>query len=454
MRFVYIFTICALCALFNACSNDKIITIPATKAKDLHNLPQNALHYVQKAESKRDKAKAAKSLNALKKDYLAKFFSPWHEGVNKKTSEVFWIKPSLLKTPGFGEHLQENDIAYTKAILDNMGLKNYPNANKKAIITTTTAVRAVPTHKPMFNKSSGYPFDRWQNSLIFLGTPVLITHISQDKRFFHIQSGFVYGWVDARHVATLDNAQIKAIESAKSYVVPLSDNVSVLDSANNFITEARIGQIFAVQSAKNTNENIALVVYLRLPNGKAKQSVVYAKKSKFSAFPMIMSESSIATLINATLKQRYGWGGLLENRDCSALVRDIFATFGLHLPRNSKAQAYYAKNSIDISKLNRAQKEAFIIENATPFKTLLWQSGHIMLYLGSYENRAIIAHSVWSIKSGKIYENMLGGVVISSLYVGDEYNSSFKKTDILIDKIASMSDLGAFADTIIKGTSK
>ncbi|RAX51701.1 SH3 domain-containing protein [Helicobacter sp. 10-6591] len=45
---------------------------------------------------------------------------------------------------------------------------------------------------PKFSKKTGYPFDRWQNSLIFAGTPVLITHFDTSLRFAHIQAGFVF----------------------------------------------------------------------------------------------------------------------------------------------------------------------------------------------------------------------------------------------------------------------
>lgn len=101
-------------------------------------------------------------------------------------------------------------------------------------------------------------------------------------------------------------------------------------------------------------------------------------------------------------------GGLGENRDCSAFIRDIFTQYGIYLPRNSKAQVSYGNNSIDLKTLSSKEKEAFIIANATPYMTLLWQQGHIMLYIGQYQGKALIAHSAWSVITGKKYENMLG----------------------------------------------
>lgn len=431
-----------LCTVFilalSACSSKNIITV---KAKDVSNLSQDASFYIQKTSTKNKPNKAV--MKKLKNDYLKKHFSPWEEKANPRTNEVFWIKASLLKTPGFGEHLQANTLAYTGDILESMQIKSYPSMSHKAIITTTTSVRAVPTLKPMFNKENGYPLDRWQNSLIFAGTPVLITHASKDKAWMHIQSGFVYGWVESSHVGILSNEQIKAIRAFDSYLTSTKDKIPLYNDSGNFIMYARIGQIFPSSANHNKSGKVALIVYTQMPQNKVKKEIVYAPSSAFSKFPLALESSNIAKSINAMIGQRYGWGGLFENRDCSSFIRDIFAQYALYLPRNSKAQIHYGKNSIDLSKMNPKDKEAYIIANAIPFQSILWQSGHIMLYIGQLKGKAIIAHSAWSVTTGKRYENMLGGVVITTLHVGKEYNSTFNKSPLLIDKIERMSNLTA-----------
>lgn len=433
-----------LCVLYLSACSQKVIQI--TKIKDLEQLPQDALIYIDESSQIKVDSKA---LAVLKNDYLEKYYSIWQEKPNPNVNEVFWIKPSLLKNPGFGENLQANPLSYTKEILDSMDIESYPSKAIRAIITTTTDVRAVPTIKPMFNKPDGYPFDRWQNSLIFVGTPVLITHTSRDKSWVHIQSSFVYGWVKAEHVGILSKEQIKEIRGFKQYVTPIEDKILLYNAKGDFATQARIGQIFALKTGSHTKgDKIALVTYTRMPNGNAKQKILYALKSHFSPFPLELDTQNIAKTINAMLGQRYGWGGLLENRECSAFVRDIFSQYGIHLPRNSKAQVNYGKNSVDLSTLTREEKEAFIIANATPYQTLLWQSGHIMLYIGHFEGKALIAHSVWSVTTGKKYENMLGGVVITTLHVGEEHNGTFAKSPLLIDKIGAMSDLSILAKQI------
>ncbi len=434
----------------NACA-DKII--PSAQVKDLQSFPQDALFYLptnKEIKSKHDD----KTLLSFKKDYLQKYFSPWQQKPNPKKNEVFWILPSLQniatgkgKIKNYGENLQEISSQEAKELIDSMNLNSYPNQNQNAIITTTTSVRAVPTNKPLFNKPNGYPFDRWQNSLIFAGTPVLITHMSKDKSWVHIQSSFVYGWIESQHLATLTQEQVKEIQGYAHYVSPTIDKIPLFDSHKHFTSQARIGQIFPVYGAQ-LKQSVGIAIYVRLPNGKAQREHIYIANDKIQSFPQKLDSQAIASTINAMMGQKYGWGGFLESRDCSAFIRDIFAQFGLHLPRNSKAQVYYGKNQIDLSKLNRKDKEAFIIANATPFQSILWLQGHIMLYIGEYQGKAIVAHSAWSVTTGKHYENMLGGVVITSLYAGDEHNGFFAKSPLLIDRIQAMSDLSQLAAQI------
>lgn len=436
----------------NACA-DKVI--PSHQVKDLQTLPQDALFYLPAdLESKRNDKVLAK----LQKDYLQKHFSPWHQKPNPKKNEVFWIVPSLQnlatnesktksKNKSYGEDLQEISPQIAQNIIDSMNLSSYPNQNQKAIITTTTAVRAVPTNKPLFNKINGYPFDRWQNSLIFANTPVLITHISKDKQWVHIQSSFVYGWVESTHLATLTSKQISEIESYTQYISPKIDKIPLYNSQHHFISQARIGQIFPKYGTQ-LKQSVGVAVYVRLPNGEAKREQVYLPNEMIKPFPQIADSKAIAEIINTMIGDKYGWGGFLESRDCSAFVRDIFTNFGIHLPRNSKAQVYYGNNQVDLSNLSRKEKESYIIANATPYQTILWLQGHIMLYIGEYEGRAIVAHSAWSATTGRGYENMLGGVVITSLYVGEEHNSLFAKSPLLLDKVKAMSNISQLAEKI------
>lgn len=79
---------------------------------------------------------------------------------------------------------------------------------------------------------------------------------------------------------------------------------------------------------------------------------------------------------------------------------------------------------IDLSKMDKAQKERYIVENAKPFETTIYMRGHIMLYIGHIDNRVYAMHNMWGIRtkddSGKIGgRKIVGQTVVSSLHLGE-----------------------------------
>ena len=60
-----------------------------------------------------------------------------------------------------------------------------------------------PSADPFFydfrNAGEGYPFDYNQNSAVWAGTPLFLSHTSQDGRFLAAESPYACGWIDSGH---------------------------------------------------------------------------------------------------------------------------------------------------------------------------------------------------------------------------------------------------------------
>jgi hypothetical protein len=63
-------------------------------------------------------------------------------------------------------------------------------------------------------------------------------------------------------------------------------------------------------------------------------------------------------------------------------MMDLFAAFGLDLPRNTKHQALAGTRHLEVGGLSEAAKARTIEEEARRALVLLYMPGHIMLYLG------------------------------------------------------------------------
>lgn len=421
-----------------------------------------------------------------KEEYLAKFYAAWDSSkINNNKDSIFYIVPSLQsaitysqeletlrKNPprknarnyaklereynskiasleqrvktllGVGENLMPNTISEFEQILANMNLQNFLQNPQIGIIVQATSVRAVPTYKPRYKNKDDFPFDRWQNSFIFEGTPVMISHFSSDGRYAHIQGPFVYGWIDTRSVGLVSDSMKRKILSFDAYKIPTKDFIP-LTYQNQWVLDARIGQIFPY----NKRHNKLITFYKDMDNYVQIREVSF-DSSLFSDFPMPFSEEKMSSLINTMLGQKYGWGGLLGNRDCSAFTRDSFASFGIFLPRNSAAQAQFKGQFINLSKMSDEEKEAYIIANARPFGSIIWLKGHIMLYIGHLKiqgvQRAIVAHSAWGVRpiiNNKQEDIRLGGVHITTLHIGGAFSSNVHVKNTLLSRIEGITNI-------------
>lgn len=400
------------------------------------NLPQNAMLYVidendeidlgESNESIVDLAKSNAILDAnlsesstdsakeLKKKYLKRHFSVWEEGFRPPNAkDMFW---AIYDKSGFDESKKPINTRFFTELVKSININSYPNERKIAIMIKTANIRAMPTNKPRFSKIDGYPFDRWQNSLIFAYTPIIVLHSDKSKEWLLVQSSFVSGWVKADEVAFVSQKQAKEMMSA-DFVLPMEDKIALYHNGL-FLQNARVGMLLPIIKSGKGDSKRQILAFKRDINGDAIKIRVDFDKKLFVPFPLPLSNENIAKIIETIGAENYGWGGMYENRDCSSFVRDIFANVGVWLPRNSKAQVDYGKMAkgsefIALPKDNDA-KIATILSRAKPFRTIIWLKGHIMLYIGAIKGNPIVAHQVWGI-SGKNGTEIFSNVSITTL---------------------------------------
>ncbi|MDE6886645.1 MAG: SH3 domain-containing protein [Helicobacteraceae bacterium] len=409
--------------IFSGCAIKEDLTNPNIQT----NLSQNAGDYVSEFDSKIDKT----ILKELKSEYLDQYFSIWDKDFMPSPSDImFW---GLKEKDGYDESKRKIEKDFFENIAKTMDLENYPSMRQKAIMVKTANVRTLPTIKPRYSKIDGYPFDRWQNSLIFAFTPIIVLHRDTSKEWLLIQSSFVSGWVKSDEVAFVDKKIAKIIRKNRDFLLPLEDRIPLYHN-NLFVQNARIGMLLE-------GKGDSIYIYQRDLRGYAKRIKIKIPKDKFSTFPLPPNQKSIANVADKIGVQNYGWGGMYELRDCSSFIRDIFANIGIWLPRNSLAQADFGKIRKNSKYMALPQdnedKIQFIKEYAIPFRTIIWLKGHIMLYLGVVENEPIVMHAVWGVGSSDGIE-ILSRVSITTL------NPKLSRIDIdnssssLLDRIKAI----------------
>jgi cell wall-associated NlpC family hydrolase len=282
----------------------------------------------------------------------------------------------------------------------------------------------------------GYPFDNLQYSAIAANTPVFISHISKDRAWVLVESHYGVSWLPAGDVAYVDQPFVDAWETGE-YITLMKDDVSIIDESGIFRFKAPLGSLFP--KAGGEAESYRIKIAANDGHNKAVLKIASVSKRSAAGKPLRLTTANIAAVTRELMNETYGWGGMYRNRDCSALIKDMFAPFGLWLPRNSGEQAASGAVFVDLTNLSPAAKEKIILEKGKPFLTLLWLRGHIMLYIGRYKDQPVVFHSMWGIKTrsilGKEGRKIIGRAAVTTLHPGIELPDIDLSRGDLLDRI-------------------
>jgi cell wall-associated NlpC family hydrolase len=411
-------------------------TAAAAPIRDLVDLSQELLSYVEQetAESPLLPPPEQARLNT-EADLL--YFAPWHRTAPHHSAEqAAWGFREYTGNPGYGKGGKPHPRDWIDKMAVNAHLVDYPQDVFPAVTVNRTDFRVLPTREPHAsspkNVDKGYPFDNLQQSTAPAGLPVLVTLVSRDRKWFLIETSHLLGWVPASDIAAVDPQFIESWETGRSVAI-IRDKTTIRDG-QTILFRAPLGAIFS-KVGEDAEGAVRIWTAVRDAQGKAVLRMASVAKDAAVDKPLPLTSGNVARLAREMAGEPYGWGGLGGNRDCSSLIRDLFSPFGLTLPRNSGEQAGAGKFT-DFKNFPQAEKEAQIIRQGVPWRTLLWKPGHIMLYIGVHRGKPLIFHNFWSVKTrdsgGKRGQIIVGRASVTTLHPGSELpNLDLPRADFL-----------------------
>ena len=394
---------------------------------DLQTYPQRASAYLRPAAGGGALVAAAEQ-DALAADYLCRFFEPWdRSAASLDAAWAFWGVSDYRPDEGYSENLLPWPLADWEALVAAQRISAYPSLARPAITVRNVDLRVFPTRRPFFRNPArpgeGFPFDYFQNSALWAGTPLLVTHRSADGAWYLVEAGLTHGWLPADALAWADEA-FRSSYRRGAFAALLADGVTLCDQNGGFLAEGRLGALFPL--AGQVDERLRLLVPVRDADGRATVRTATLPLTGAAPFPLPLQAQLLADLADGLLGQPYGWGGLYGDRDCSATLHDLFTPFGLWLPRNSQQQAEEAGRFVDLAGLPPAQKRSRLLAEGVPFYTLLSFPGHIGLYLGPdpESGEPLLLHNLWGVRTvawnGREGRALVGRLAITGLHPGEE----------------------------------
>jgi len=373
--------------------------------------------------------------------YEEKYFKPWtYTEPPFKVRSIKWPFRSYTADKSYGENLKKLPQSWFDLMLKRSNFDAYGTLNKKAMSLHYTDVRNFPTHKPVLKDPTvageGYPFDYMQNSGIHANEPLYVSHLSSDGEWAYIFTSYITGWVRLRDIVYVNSAIAQKYMKAK-FIALNDEYYPIKDLKGDFVFKSRVGMRLPLISIEKDS-----FIALSLTDGK-NHTPTYTKvvvpRQVAQVETMRLTANNLVHISDLMLMSNYGWGGLYEERDCSSTLRDLYAPFGIWLPRNSSQQAKVGK-VISLKDLTPKEKIEKIKSEAIPFETLLHKKGHILLYLGVYQGKIAVLHNAWGIRTldnGKEGRYILGRTIISSLELGKELKDYDEESGLLA-KISSM----------------
>ncbi|MCA1927437.1 MAG: SH3 domain-containing protein [Calditerrivibrio sp.] len=226
--------------------------------------------------------------------------------------------------------------------------------------------------------------DRNQYSSVDTFEPIIVLHFSLTGEWSYIQTFFTRGWVKTEDIKIADYDIFKNI-FLKSKLTVIKDRYEI--GQYSFGIGSKIPLV-------NEDDEYYYVLLPDLSTTKLKKETIYYQKQ-----PQY-SNDLIRKIIKPLIGNLYDWGGKNGFRDCSSFTMDIFRVFDINLPRNSSQQSLIGKTLLQ----KPFNESDFLktLKNATPYCTLLFMNGHVMMYGGKVGEDFSIIHAVKSLNNIEI----------------------------------------------------
>ncbi len=289
----------------------------------------------------------------------------------------------------------KNDIAM---IIENQDIANVKDIKeiKSGLTINRTNLKSFPTDIHFFDEKNEKNFDNLQESELLLNTKVLILHESKDKNWYFVLTNAYAGWVKKENIALLTLDDENFFLNNKDFVIITESSLKI----NEKILDMSVKLPFL-----KTNENgyEVAIPTLDKDNNLTKEIVTISRDKAHIGY---LDYTKRNVIIQAFKYENtpYSWGGMDQNVDCSSYVSNIYRTFGFNFPRNTKEQNKSVGEIISLKDKSKNEK-LDIIKNKEP--ALLYQPGHVMLYLGKLDNKDYIIHASGSKNNMKVLVSIL-----------------------------------------------
>jgi cell wall-associated NlpC family hydrolase len=269
------------------------------------------------------------------------------------------------------------------------------------------ALRGYPSDLRVFSHAGDTDIDRFQESSLFPGDPLVVVHTSQDSKWVFVVSPRYAAWMHADDVAYGDAAAVFAHADATPYrIVTGARPLTVYTPEAPAVSELQLDMGTRVpldtslppdQPVNGQSPYTSWVLSLPVRDAQGALSfhpALLQRNQDSSADYLPLTRANIVRQAFRFLGERYGWGHAYNGRDCSGFVSDVYRSMGVQMPRNTRDQSispglthtvYTDKDSHD-TRVKAAM--------ALDVGDLVYIPGHVMMVIGKIDGEPYVIHDV------------------------------------------------------------
>lgn len=319
------------------------------------------------------------------------------------------------------------------ALVDSLALDAIPDTQRTryGLVVRRADLRTFPTRLRVFSARGDTDIDRFQESALYPGTPVVIAHRSRDSDWLFVVSPRYAAWIERQAIAEGTAAQVlgygektpyRVITGASERTVFTPEQPQVSQLPLDMGVRVPLAEWRADQPVNGQHPYTAHVIELPIRDADGNLQLVPALLPRRADSAGDYLPLTPANLIRQGFKflgERYGWGDAYNGRDCSSFVSDVYRSMGVRLPRNSGDQAASpALNRLRFDQTTSgAARQAAV--NGLQVGDLVYVPGHVMMVIGRIDGQPYVIHDInggaYLDADGTLRRMALNGVSVTPL---------------------------------------
>jgi hypothetical protein len=339
-----------------------------------------------------------------------------------------------------------------EALIAGMALDSVPQSQRTryGLVVKRADLRTFPASLRAYDSAEDRDIDRFQESALFPGTPVVIAHESRDGKWWFVVSPLYAAWVEKASIAEGSADEVLAYARKAPYLVVTGAKIkTVFTPERPEVSELQLDMGVRVPvladwpQAKPVNGQHPYTAHvIELPERASDGTLRFTpallpRTADTSDNYLPLSRANLLRQGFKFLGERYGWGHSYNARDCSGFVSDVYRSFGVQLPRNSRDQSLTpALNRITFTAADDHEHRLAVLRNLA-VGDLVYIPGHVMMVIGHENGTPYVIHDTTGISyrdaTGEVNRVVLNGVSVTPLTP-----LLFARKDSFVDHITSI----------------